>query len=147
MTCPQGKTTALWRSVSNRGKPSIWTRFQRSECDPCPVRERCTRSKTAPRALIFRLRESFEALQAARRHQKTEAYRKAYAARAGMEGTLSHGVRTAGLRRSKYIGLAKTRLQHLLTAAAINVQRVADWLAGLPLAQSRRSSFTALMTA
>ncbi|MBL8097427.1 MAG: transposase, partial [Anaerolineales bacterium] len=63
------------------------------------------------------------------------------------EGTLSHGVRTAGLRRSKYIGLAKTHLQHLLTAAAINVQRVADWLAGLPLAQSRRSSFTALMTA
>ncbi len=147
VTCPQGKTTTIWRSVLNSGKPSILTRFKRSQCDPCPVRERCTRSKTTPRTLIFRPRESFEALQAARRHQKTEAYRKAYAARAGMEGTLSHGVRTAGLRRSKYIGLAKTHLQHLLTAAAINVQRVADWLAGLPLAQSRRSSFTALMTA
>lgn len=147
VTCPQGKTTTIWRSVLNSGKPSILTRFKRSQCDPCPVRERCTRSKTTPRTLIFRPRESFEALQAARRHQKTEAYRQAYAARAGMEGTLSHGVRTAGLRRSKYIGLAKTHLQHLLTAAAINVQRVADWLAGLPLAQSRRSSFTALMTA
>lgn len=147
VTCPQGKTTTIWRSGLDHGIPVIRSRFPRSECEPCPVRERCTRSKTTPRMLTFRHRESLEALQAARRHQKTEAYRKAYAARAGMEGTLSHGVRTAGLRRCKYIGLAKTRLQHLLTAAAINVQRVADWLAGLPLAQSRRSPFTALMTA
>ena len=33
-------------------------------------------------------------------------------ARAGVEGSLSQGVRIAGLRQARYIGLAKTHLQH-----------------------------------
>jgi transposase len=31
--------------------------------------------------------------------------------RAGIEGTLSEGIRAHGLRRARYIGLAKTHLQ------------------------------------
>ena len=41
-----------------------------------------------------------------------------------MEGTLSQGVRALGLRQSRYWGLAKTHLQHLATAAAINLDRL-----------------------
>ena len=33
-----------------------------------------------------------------------------------------------GLRRSRYIGEPRTHLQHVATAAAINVCRLADWL-------------------
>ena len=54
--------------------------------------------------------------------------------RAGVEGTLSQGVRGFGLRRCRYIGLAKARLQHVATAAAINVYRLSDWLGGVPRA-------------
>ena len=50
--------------------------------------------------------------------------------RAGIEGTISQGVRKMGLRKSRYIGLPRTRLQHLATAAAINLFRVFDWLSG-----------------
>jgi Fe2+ or Zn2+ uptake regulation protein len=38
------------------------------------------------------------------------------------------GVRVADLRRARYFGLARTRLQHVLTAAALNIHRLAAWL-------------------
>jgi len=68
-----------------------------------------------------------------------------YAKRAGIEGTISQGVRAFGLRRSRYIGQAKTHLQHVLTAAAINFVRVDRWLCDVPLTQTRRSPFAVLM--
>src|SRR5215210_4772618 len=49
------------------------------------------------------------------------AWVKRYRRRAGVEGTLSQGVRAFGMRRSRYIGLAKTGPQQVCTAAAINV--------------------------
>jgi hypothetical protein len=67
-----------------------------------------------------------------------------YAKRAGIEGTLSQGVRMGDLRRTRYIGLPKTRLLHLLIAAALNVVRIAAWLAETPLAQTRTPPFVAL---
>jgi len=75
------------------------------------------------------------------RHKKLVLPRK----RAGIEGTISQGVRAFHLRRSRYVGLAKTHLQHLLIAAAIDLARVHAWLVGDPRAQTRRSSFSALM--
>ncbi len=68
-----------------------------------------------------------------------------YARRAGVEGTISQGVRRCGLRRSRYVGLAKTHLGHVLTAAALNFVRVADWLAGVPRAHTRPWRFATLM--
>ncbi|MPR13591.1 transposase, partial [Microvirga tunisiensis] len=65
----------------------------------------------------------------------------------GIEGTISAGVRVLHLRRSRYIGLTKTHLQHVLTAAAINLIRLRAWFAGTPLARTRQSAFTKLMMA
>ena len=56
-------------------------------------------------------------------------------------------MRTNGLRRSRYIGAAKTHLQQILTAAAINLGRIADWIADHKPAQTRKSAFVRLMTA
>ncbi len=67
-----------------------------------------------------------------------------YAARAGIEGTISQGVRAFGLRRSRYVGLPKTTLGHVLTAVAMNLARVSDWLADVPRAATRRSPLLAL---
>jgi len=67
-----------------------------------------------------------------------------YRGRAGVEGTISQGTRTSDLRRSRYIGLAKTRLLHLLIATALNFMRLAAWLADTPHAQTRRSAFAKL---
>src|SRR3954467_2865283 len=42
------------------------------------------------------------------------------------------------------IGLAKTHLQHLISAAAINLVRIANWPNGIPTARTRCSWFAAL---
>ena len=48
-----------------------------------------------------------------------------YARRAGVERKhFGRRVRVMGLRRSRYIGQEKTHLQHLATAAAMNVVRI-----------------------
>ena len=85
-----------------------------------------------------------EALQARRLEQNSEDWKKRYACRAGIEGTLSQGVRRFGLRRCRYLGQAKTHLQHVFTAVAMNLDRLDAWLQGSPRAQTRRSRFTAL---
>ena len=86
-------------------------------------------------------------LEAAREREAQPAFAKEYQQRAGIEGTISAGVRTLHLRRSRYIGLAKTHLQHVLTAAAMNLIRLGAWFAGTPLARTRQSAFTKLMMA
>ena len=47
--------------------------------------------------------------------------------RAGVEGRLSLDVRAMGLRRARHIVLAKTRPQHLVTTAAIDLMHFAAW--------------------
>jgi transposase len=57
---------------------------------------------------------------------------------------LSQTVSAFGLRRCQYLGLAKTKLQHVFTAIAINVVRIDAWLTDRPIAKTRRSAFASL---
>lgn len=59
---------------------------------------------------------------------------------------MSQAVRAFSLRRARYRGLAKTGLQNVATAAASNLDRLAVWLGGRPLAPTRTSRFAALAT-
>ena len=59
---------------------------------------------------------------------------------------MSEGVRVHNLRRTRYVGLEKTHLQHLMTAVAINFKRLFNWLMGIPLATTRISRYSQLMT-
>jgi Transposase DDE domain len=74
----------------------------------------------------------------ARQRQETPEFTAQYALRAGVESSLSQGTRRFDLRRSRYLGLARTHLQHLLTATAMNLVRVIAWLRGEPLGERRR---------
>ncbi len=56
-------------------------------------------------------------------------------------------VRTFDLRRSRYLGLPKTLLQHLGIAAAINLARLIARLNGEPLAPTRVSAYERLYNA
>jgi transposase len=145
VTCPAGKESISWLPSTYTKNGMIFeARFARRDCSPCPLRPRCTRGKREPRIIGLQAREHFEALRAARKHQRTEMFRASYAARAGIEGTHAQAISRCGLRRCRYIGLAKTRLQHILTAVAVNLVRVAKWCAGTPVAKTRRSRFAAL---
>jgi transposase len=81
---------------------------------------------------------------AARQRQETAEFTAQYARRAGIEGTHAQAIRRCGLRRVRYFGLAKTHLQHLLTAVALDVVRFDAWWRGTPQAQTCCTPFAAL---
>jgi transposase len=146
-TCPQGNVSVVWKLTTDRGGHEVVTiRFGHHACGGCPVRAQCVRSERA-RALTIRPQAHYAALQAARERQATDAFKTQYATRAGIEGTISQGTRISDMRRSRYIGEAKTRLLQLLIGAALNFVRVAAWLADVPHAQTRRSAFGRLAPA
>lgn len=122
----------------------IHVQFPRAECRQCASRALCTRAKTDHREVTLRPQAEHQALQSVRQQQETAAWKQIYNGRAGIEGTLSQGVNAFGLRRSRYLGLAKTRLQHILTSTAMNIMRITAWLQGVPHARTRISRFAAL---
>ena len=137
--CPQGHTSVKWTPGHDvSGDPVVRIRFDRGTCRACPVRSACTTAKDAPRQLTVRPQALHEALQAARQRQGTTEFRERYALRSGVESSLSQGVRRFDLRRSRYLGLARTHLQHVCTATAMNVVRVIAWLHEEPLGERRR---------
>lgn len=85
--------------------------------------------------------------QAARRYQTTPEFEAEYARRAGIEGTISQGLRVRDLRPARSGGLPTGRLQPVLTAAGLNLCRVAAWWDERPLAQTRVAPFVTLARA
>ena len=143
--CPQGKVSTVWREyVDREGKPYTLVRFSLQDCRPCPARPLCSRTTDTGRRLHLPAQEHFEALRTARAWYASEEGRQRYQCRARVEGTLSQGVRAFGLRRTRYRGLEKTHLQHVATAAAINIDRLVAWLEERPRAKTRTSRFAAL---
>jgi transposase len=144
-TCPAGKTSNAFSPRRTwRNTPNWVISFRKADCFPCELRSKCTRAKQTGRTLTIYPQDRYEAQLAARQRQETETFKKLYGERAGIEGTISQGVRKMGLRKSRYIGLSRTRLQHLATAAAINLYRVFDWLNGERPAQTPVAAFVAL---
>jgi transposase len=146
VTCPMGKkSTKNWTTYRDKwDNPAIRVGFPRKTCQLCPNRSLCTQSVSEPRRLTLRPQKEHELLQSLRIQQDTPEWKEHYNRRAGVEGTISQGVRAFGLRKARYLGLAKVHLQHLLTAAAINVVRMVAWLQGVPISQTRTSRFAAL---
>ena len=142
-TCLQGHTSHSWFHTMEKGQPRVFIKFSRKQCGPCPVRPQCTRMKR--RGIKLRADTHYQALQASRQRDSQADWPLLYNQRAGIEGTLSQGVRGFGLRRSRYVGLAKTHAQHLFIAAAMNLSRIVNWLNDVPLAQTRRAAFERLM--
>jgi transposase len=88
-----------------------------------------------------------EHLQQTRERQQTPEWKRDYDRRAGIEGTLSQGIRAFELRQTRYLGQAKTHLHHVITAVAINSVRIIAWLQGRLHAPTRQSRFAALRPA
>jgi len=143
--CPQGKWSVAWwdHGTQTNGR-AIFVEFARDDCQACPARQLCTRAQQQGRRVGLPPQAQYEALTAARTWYGSEEGKERYKRRAGVEGTLSQGVRAFGLRRARYRGLAKTHLQHIVTAAAMNVDRIVAWLDERPRVKTRTSRFAAL---
>lgn len=142
ISCPQGKYSKSWYSFTSRGKPYVKVLFSDKDCRPCQARHLCT--KGAKKIFQMPPRVQYEALKEQRRIYASKEGKKLYDKRAGVEGTISQSVRAFGLRRTRYRGLAKTHLQHIATAAAINLDRLVAWFDGVPRGKTRTSRFASL---
>lgn len=142
--CPEGHVSDGWGEYTEKvsGKRYVKAGFRPSDCRPCPSRSRCTRGQS--RRLRLLPREEHEAVARAKARLETEAGRRLHAQRRGIEGTISQAVRGFGLRRARYRGSAKTTPQSVVTAAAMDLDRLAAWFSGRPLEPKRTSRFAAL---
>ncbi len=144
-TCPQGEQSHAWTERTDRyEKPLINIRFRSKICRYCPDKPLCANSPVHGRQLNVRPQVEHEMIQACRQIQDTAVFRSQYALRSGVEGAISQAVYALRMRRTRYRGRAKAHLQHLATAAAINMHRAVSWFLGFEPATTRLTRFAAL---
>jgi transposase len=147
-TCPAGKTSTGWTpTVDHRGNAVIKGKCSTKDGRRCDHVAQCIRSKkrSPRRTLTIRPQPQDQALQVARQREATQAFQAAYARRAGIEGTISRGVRCTRLRRTRYTSLARVRLGHILTAVGLNGLRLSEWFLETARAKTRITPFARIM--
>jgi hypothetical protein len=144
VTCPQGRISASWSPAVQRGAQTIVVKFDTDTCRPCPVRDQCTTATRGGRQLTLRPRHIHHAVQQARTHQDTKAFKATYKLRAGVEGTIRQAIAVTDTRHARYRGLAKTHLEHVYSAVALNLIRLDAWFNDVPLDRTRTSHLARL---
>jgi transposase len=142
--CPQGQRSTSWIPATQRGEEVIVVRFDTTTCRTCPVRPQCTTAKRSGRVLTLKPRPLHEALAAARSDQDTRSWQQKYRIRAGAESTMRQAVAVTGTRRTRYRGLAKTHLEHVYSAVALNLIRLDAYWNDQPLDRHRTSHLARL---
>jgi transposase len=138
VTCPEGVTTTDRRMARDgKGRPVRLFRFPAPVCAACRLRDRClggpagrvAQPVRAPPGRYVQLHFHEAALQQARAAQRTPEQRRALRERlrprAKAERKVAETFRRHGLRRGRYLGLAKTDLHAVFTATTVNTKRLA----------------------
>jgi transposase len=141
--CPAGKTAQSWKPFQDKDAPMVAVQFAYADCRDCALKPRCTRAQKHGRVVTLKPQKQYEALVKARQVQQSQPFKQRYAMRSGIEGTISQAV-AFGLRQCRYRGLPKSHLQHIITAVAMNVVRIVNWLNHKPFAKTRISHFARL---
>jgi transposase len=147
-TCPAGKLSTSWTpAVDNRRNAVIKVKFSTTDCRRCASIAQCIRSKKRypQRTLTIRPQPQYQALQAARQREATEAFQAEDARRAGIAGAISREIRRLHLRRTRFIGLRRVHLGHILAAVGLNVLRLGEWFLETARATTRVTPFARLM--
>lgn len=119
--CPQGQTSEKWyRRLAADGRVGADVRFG-AQCAACPVQAQCAGGQNGRTLSIS---PYYRELQQRRAEQQTMVFKEKYKRRAAVEGTIAEVTRKHGLRRARYRGQQKVRLQALFTGAAVNLKRL-----------------------
>jgi hypothetical protein len=123
--CPAGHENTQCSRLEEASTGRIFYRFEwdTATCAACPLRSQCIKAEHKHRTLV--VGEHHTALQTRRQEQQTKPFKERMRHRNAIEGTQSELVRAHGLRRARYRGLAKARLQNYFGGAACNIKR---WL-------------------
>jgi len=122
--CPAGKENTQCSRLAEAATGKVSYRFEfGTHCHDCALRSQCLGPDQRHRTVT--VGEHHTILQTRRREQRTDAFKERMKHRNAIEGTQSELVRAHGLRRARYRGLAKTKLQNYFAGAACNIKR---WL-------------------
>jgi transposase len=122
--CPQGHLAGVF-NASSQDDVAFHIRFGKV-CQTCPVKHLCTTSK---RGRSLEISPYHEQLTKRRQAQQTTSFAREMYARSRIESTICELMRKHGLRQSRYRGQHKVRLQAAFTAVAVNLKRLARYLA------------------
>ena len=121
VTCPAGQTTSdARRAKDHKGRPATMFYFDPRTCEICPLRDRCT-GKGGRTIMVGRHHKRIEAARAAQAQPRTKALLRR---RAKVERKIDH-LQDLGMRKARYRGRRKTRLQAFLAATVANLKRLA----------------------
>jgi transposase len=123
--CPAGHPNSQCSRLEEQATGRVSYRFEwdTATCAACALRLACIRVNHPHRSLV--VGEHHTVLQARRQEQKTQSFKERMRHRNAIEGTQSELVRAHGLRRARYRGLVKVKLQSYFIGAACNIKR---WL-------------------
>ncbi|MGZ4432842.1 MAG: IS1182 family transposase [Trebonia sp.] len=139
-TCPQGQASHSWYPTAGN---VIAVKFTAAACRPCPARPLCTTARGG-RQIFIPPRDLHGLQAAARAAQDSKDWQHDYKRRAGIEATMSQATRVTGCRRARYRGLAKTRLEHVYSAVALNLCRLDAYWNDTPIDRKRTSHLARL---
>ena len=122
VVCPEGKVAEkCYKSKDAEGKISKIFVFSKETCNDCSKKSECTNAKNTGRTITVGPNEKY--LQEMREIQKTEEFKEIYnKRRPPVERKIAELI-FHGLRKARYIGKRKSRLQALFTAA-VNLKRI-----------------------
>lgn len=122
VTCPAGEETSdAHRIRDHKGRPAVRFVFPAEVCGACPLRTECVAGQGG-RTITVGIHE--ERIAAARAAQTEPATQALLRKRAKVERKIDH-VQDLGMRKARYRGRRKTRLQALLAATVANFKRLA----------------------
>jgi transposase len=121
VTCPAGQTTSDARATrDHKGRDATRYTFDKASCAACPLRARCVKGD-GPRSIVVGRHE--RRIAAARAAQNQPATKALLRRRAKVERKIDH-LQDLGMRKARYRGRRKTRLQALLAATVANFKRL-----------------------
>jgi Transposase DDE domain len=122
VTCPAGQVTPDARPAKDhKGRPATLFHFDAATCAACPLRPRCTGGKGGRTIMVGCHHKRTEAARAAQARPGTKALLRR---RAKVERKIDH-LQDLGMRKARYRGRRKTRLQAFLAATVANFKRLA----------------------
>ena len=121
VTCPAGVTTTDARPAQDhKGRPATRFVFASATCAACPLMARCTTAKGGRQILVGGHEARIAAARAAQSEPETKALLRR---RSKVERKIDH-LQDLGMRKARYRGRRKTRLQALLAATVANFKRL-----------------------
>jgi transposase len=121
VTCPAGVTTTDARAArDHKGRPATRFVFAPATCAACPLVAQCTKARGG-RQIMVGVHEA--RIAAARAAQADPATKALLRRRSKVERKIDH-LQDLGMRKARYRGRRKTRLQALLAATVANFKRL-----------------------